>query len=64
MFGASSNSKTIEDEIHRLERRQAEIEVQLKKHNSSIRHGALQQHLSNLDRTLIALRQQQNRMTK
>ena len=62
MFGASH--KLVEDEIRRLEKRQAEIEAQLKVHNSTIRYSALQQHLTNLDRTLIALRQQQNRMTR
>ena len=60
MFGAPHGK--IEDEINRLERRQAEIETQLKKQQSPLRHGALQQHLANLDKTLIALRQQQNRM--
>jgi len=60
MFGAPNRS--IEDEIRRLEKRQFEIEAQLKQHHSPLRHGALQQHLANLDKTLIALRQQQNRM--
>ncbi len=60
MFGAPHGK--IEDEIRRLERRQSEIEAQLKMRQSPLRHGALQQHLANLDKTLIALRQQQNRM--
>jgi len=63
MFGASSNH-SIENEIRRLEKRHAEIETQLKLHTSPTRHGALQKHLANVDRTLIALRQQRNRMMK
>jgi len=60
MSGAPA--RNIQDEIRRLEKRQAEIEAQLQMHKTPSRHNALLLHLANLDKTLIALRQQKNRM--
>lgn len=56
-------SQKIQEEIRRLEKRQAEIEAQLRMPQPPVQQTTLRQHLSSLDRTLIALRQQQNRMT-
>lgn len=53
----------VAEEIERLETRRAEVEAQIERDRSASRQGRLHQQLANVERTLIALRQQQQRLS-
>ncbi len=57
----SPEQQRIEDEIRRLETRRAEIERELKSQTSPNLQGTLHEHIVNVDRTLVSLRQQRAR---